>query len=152
MRPPRGRRVDSMAIRRPRFRCIKQVLSLQPSNNTALGRPRRHAVATVAAGAGAPETRRVRETPAHSWRACGSSIPGHVGLPDAQAALTQARDKQRARGDTRLARQATRRGHRRLSVGPSHSIRRRARRATTSRDWRPHGRNAASARRPISIR
>ena len=90
-----------MAIRRPRCRCTSEVLSLQPSNNTAL-EGREDTLSQLLQQAQAHLTRGEFEEAGALVARVREFDPGHVGLPDAQAALTQARDKQRARGDTAL--------------------------------------------------
>jgi tetratricopeptide (TPR) repeat protein len=79
----------------------KQVLSLQPSNNTAL-EGREDTLSQLLQQAQAHLEKGEFEEAGALVARVREFDPGHVGLPDAQAALTQARDKQRARGDTAL--------------------------------------------------
>ncbi len=79
----------------------KEVLSLQPANNTAL-EGREDALSQLLQQAQAHLSRGEFDEAATLVARVREFDPGHVGLPDAQAALTQARDAQRARGDTAL--------------------------------------------------
>ena len=79
----------------------KEVLSLQPANNTAL-EGREDALSQLLQQAQAHLEKGEFEDAATLVARVREYDPGHVGLPDAQAALTQARDRQRSRGDDAL--------------------------------------------------
>jgi tetratricopeptide (TPR) repeat protein len=74
----------------------KRVLALQPSNNAAL-EGREDALSDLLQQAQQHLARREYSQAADLVERVRAYDPGHVGLPDAQAALTQARDSARAR-------------------------------------------------------
>jgi tetratricopeptide (TPR) repeat protein len=79
----------------------KRVLELQPSRNEAL-EGREDALSDLLQQAQAALGKRDFARAVELVSSARSYDPGHVGLPDAQAALTQARDRERARADRAL--------------------------------------------------
>jgi tetratricopeptide (TPR) repeat protein len=79
----------------------KRVLDLQPSRNEAL-EGREDALSDLLQQAQAALAKRDFARAATLVERARGYDPGHVGLPDAQAALTQARDRERTRADRAL--------------------------------------------------